>query len=224
MGRQREAAQTQLLERGRIAFFYRPRVEEQHPEELDDVQRILMLLEPDHRSRFRLIAIGRKRLHDARRPDRFWGFVDAVLDHPYDMEAVLAAQTYGTKTRGIRHLPAARPAGSGTYALEHHDDHTHLSWTVDDPATDDPVAAALDIEPAADYIVTIANPDPTAWGLLEPPALQQELFDIIEVHTSVPTPFPPELQARFRGRRYAQLDEVEWLEHPGAELVFVGSE
>jgi len=48
------------------------------------------------------------------------------------------------------------------------------------------------------------------------------LFDELELHVTIPSPFPAQLQARFGGRRFVQLDSVEWLEHPGAEVVFVG--
>ena len=205
-----------LLEEGTISFHYRPRVEEQAPEELGDVQRLLAVLAPDDGSRFRLLAIGRKVLRE-----RFWGFVDAVLHDRRDMEALLAAQTYGTKTLGLRHLPAARPLGSGSYFLGRHDDHTHLDYTLRHVVQDDPVAREIALPPSASYIVTIANPDPGAWGLVEAPPLQQVLFGEEEVHITLPTPFPAPLQSQFRGRRYAQLDRAEWLDHPGAELVFI---
>jgi hypothetical protein len=214
-----EAAQT--LEQGAISFLYRPRVEEQHPDHLGDVQRMLLLLSPDGSPFQRLIAVGRKRLPPSARRDRFWGFVDLVLT-PYDMNAALDAQVYGTKTRGLRHLPAARPFGEGTYELELHNSHAHLRWRVDRLEPLDPIAAELEIEDEADYILTIANPDLAAWGLTEPPDLQTDLFDDLELHVPIPTPFPPALQQRFRNRRFAQLDTVEWLDHPGAELVFVG--
>jgi hypothetical protein len=217
-----ESRQVNVLEQGRITFLYRPRVETQVPDELADVQRILVVLEPDTGDRYRLIAMGRKRMPASGRHERFWGFVDAVLDHPQDMEAMLAAQTYGTKTRGVRHLPAARLAGDGTYALEAHDDHTHLAYALERVITDDPVVDELRLEPSASYIVAVANPDPAMWGLQQAPELQQELFDELEVHVDVPNPFPPALQSRFGNRRYAQLDAVEWLEHAGAELIFIG--
>ena len=71
--------------------------------------------------------------------------------------------------------------------------------------------------------LAIANPDPALWGLPEPPDLQSQLFDEVELHVPVPTPFPLALQRRFRNRKYAQLDTIEWLDHPGAELVFIGT-
>ncbi|HEX8173396.1 MAG TPA: hypothetical protein VF824_22870 [Thermoanaerobaculia bacterium] len=214
-----EAAIT--IESGAVTFFYRPRVEEQHPDELDDVQRLLILLTPAGSAFERLIAVGRKRLPRSSQRDRFWGYVDLVLTH-YDMHAALGAQVYGTKTRGLRHLPAARAFASGSYDIATHGTHSHLRWRVEHVADHDPIAAEVDVEDNADYIVTIANPDPAAWGMLEVPDLQTELFDDLEVHVSVPTPFPPALQQRFRDRRFLQLDTPEWLDHPGAELVFVG--
>ena len=210
------------LEHGSISFLYRPRVEEQHPDELDDVQRLLLLLSPHGHPFARLIAVGRKRIALSRHHERFWGYVDLVLTQ-YDMQAALGAQVYGTKTRGLRHLPAARTFAHGTYELAWHGAHAHLRWAVDHFAGSDPVAAQLVLESEADYIVTVANSDPVAWGLIEAPDLQGELFDELELHVTIPTPFPPALQARFRGRKYAQVDTPEWLDHPGAELVFVGA-
>lgn len=210
------------LERGSVSFLYRPRVEEQHPDELGDVQRLLILLSPAGAPFERLVAIGRKRPAASSSRDRFWGYVDLVLA-PYDMQMALGPQVYGTRTRGIRHLPAARHFASGTYEIALHDDHTHLHWRVDRAEAGDPIAEEIDLEADADYVVTVANPDPAAWGVRVSPDLQSELFDELEIHVTLPTPFPPGLQRRFRNRRFAQLDCPDWLDHPGAELVFVGT-
>jgi hypothetical protein len=220
MPRTAAAEAVEVIEQGSVTFFYRPRVEEWQADALDDVQRLILVLSPEGSAFARAIAVGRKRLPSSRR-DRFWGFVDLVLTH-YDMHAALGAQVYGTKTRGLRHLPAAKPFASGTYDIATHGAHSHLRWRIEQ-IEDDPIALELEVEGDADYIVTVANPDPTAWGLLQPPDLQSELFDDLELHVTIPTPFPPSLQQRFRNRRFTQLDSVEWLEHPGAELVFVGA-
>ena len=222
MGRSALAEATETLEHGSVVFLYRPRVEEQHADELADVQRLLIHLRPDRGAFERVIAVGRKRLARSARRERFWGFVDLVLT-PYDMQAALGAQVYNTRTKGLRHLPAAQPFAAGTYDLASHGDHSHLLWHVTESDANDPIAHQLTLEPSADYIVTVANPDPQAWGLVEPPDLQAQLFDDLELHVTVPHPFPPALQDRFGGRRYAQVDSPEWLDHPGAELVFVGT-
>ncbi|HYO79327.1 MAG TPA: hypothetical protein VE010_22875 [Thermoanaerobaculia bacterium] len=226
MSRTAAATAAETLEQGAVTFLYRPRVEEYHAEELEDVQRLLVLLSPDGGAYQRAIAVGRKRLPSSARRERFWGFVDLVLTD-YDMHAALAAQVYGTKTRGLRHLPAARPFAHGTYELVTHGPHAHLRWHVearaDGDGNEDPVASEIELEDDADYIVTVANPDPAAWGLLQTPDLQASLFDDLELHVTIPNAFPDHLQQRFRGRRFAQLDSTEWLDHPGAELVFVGA-
>jgi hypothetical protein len=212
----------QAIEEGTITFYYRPRVEEQQADELDDIQRLVIVFSPEGTAFERGIAIGRKRLPRSSRRDRFWGFVDLVLTR-YDMNAALGAQVYGTKTRGLRHLPAAKAFATGTYDITTHGSHAHLRWQLDTVDAEDPIARELDIEDEADYIVTIANPDPVAWGMLEMPNLQADLFDDLELHVTIPSPFPPALQQRFRNRRFVQLDTTEWLDHPGAEVVFVGA-
>ncbi|HEV7242262.1 MAG TPA: hypothetical protein VGQ36_23730 [Thermoanaerobaculia bacterium] len=211
MARTRVLEAVQTLEQGSITFLYRPRVEEQNPDELDDVQRLLILLAPDGSAFERLIAVGRKLLPRSARHDRFWGFVDLVLT-PDDMQSALGAQVYG-----LRHLLAARPFAEGTYEVETHGPHSHLRWSIERFEEEIP------IEHDADYILTIANPDPAQWGLVESPDLQSELFDDLEMHVPVPTPFPLALQQRFRNRKFTQLDTIEWLDHPGAELVFIGA-
>jgi hypothetical protein len=222
MARARAVEAEQILEQGAMTFLYRPRVEEHDPAGLEDVQRLLLLLAPEGSPYQRLIVIGRKAVPPSAQRDRFWGFVDLILTDD-DMNAALAAQVYGTRTRGLRHLPAARPLATGTYEIETHGSHSHLRWRIEDIAESEPVAYEVQIEPEADYIVTVANPDPMAWGLDEAPNLQAQLFDDLELHVPLPSPFPPSMQKMFRNRRFAQLDAVEWLDHPGAELVFLGS-
>jgi hypothetical protein len=219
MARRRE--EERELERGRASVLYRPRVETFAPEGIDDLQRLMIVLAPDGRRRRRVITVGRKRLPASGRHERFWGFVDLVLDSEADLKAALDAHTYATKTRGVRHLPAARPVARGTYKIAWHESHAHLKLSVTDIVSDDPVVDEIALESQMDYIVSVANPDPAAWGLEEQPPLQMDLFDEIEVHVTLPTPFPPRLQARFRDNRYAQLDTIEFLDHPGAELVFI---
>ena len=222
MGAKRIALMERKLEHGSIAFYYRPRVDEQAPEEIDEVQRLLILLAPANSSRERLIAIGRRRLPSSRLGARLWGYVDLVLDAS-DMQAALGAQVYSAKTEGVRHTTAAVELARGSYELVWHQEHSHLRWRVVEVATDDPIATQLTIEQDGDNILTVANPDPTAWGLDEPPRLQEELFEPLDIHVTIPTTFPAHLQERFGDRRYAEVDSVEWLDHPGAELIFIGA-
>ena len=201
--------QHEFLERGAILVLYRPRVEHEEVDSLHDVQRLLLALAPAGARHSRVIALGRKQLRN-----RFWGFVD-VVDDPQTVAATLGAHTYLTKTHGARHLPAARVASAGAYAITSHDGHTHLAFdTTPAPGRE------IDVADSGNFIVSVANPDPTAWGLAEFPPLQEELFPEYEVHVTIPTPFPSDIAHRFGNRRYLDLDP-ELLDFPGAELIFI---
>jgi hypothetical protein len=157
------------LERGEISMTVRPRGQ-------DGIERFVLTLAPEGKSRHRLIAIARKR------PDRFWGFVDRIVDAPH--------------------------SGDGEYELIWNDGLAHLRYVVD--------------RETAEYTVLVANPDPKAWGLHEAPPIQHDLFEKDEIHARVPAPLTPALQERFGGRRFVALDTTEFLDHPGAELIFSG--
>jgi len=205
MGRALEQ-QVEVLEEGNVSILYRPRVEHDEVESLADVQRLLILLSPSDRRHQRVIAAGRKRLRD-----RFWGFID-VVDDPLHIAATLDAHTYLTKTRGARYLPAARIAADGTYSLTAHEEHTHFEFTA---ALHE--EREIDVETSVDFVVRAANPDPAAWGLVEAPPLQEELFPEYEVHVEVPA---RRFADRFQGRRYIPL-ERDMLDMPGVELIFI---
>ena len=200
----------QVLEDGDIYFLYRPRVEEDHVDSLEEVQRLLVVLHPWHGRRFRLLIIGRKRLPDIGEHDRFWGFVDTVADRPEQLHEALEGRAYRTRTRGERVQQAARAAAEGAYVIARHDDHTHLAYQLELPHDPGPVQHELGIEPEASYIVTVKNPEassPPGVGL--PGAGKARL--------------PGRLQAIFRGRRFAPLDPPAFLDHPGTEVVLIGA-
>jgi hypothetical protein len=200
-----------VLERGAIAFFYRPRVERHAPRSEDDVQRFLVVLAPEGRSVFRLVQVGRKHLPaSGPRRERNWAFVAKVAADVADLELELRGFRYSTKTRGERDQPAARPAGEGRYAIVRHGEHAHLAYRLTLPAEPGPVQDELGIEARASYVVAVWNPEDRI------PSPQAGLD---EERTAF---FPDELQARFRGRRFAPL-EPGFLDREGAELVLVGA-
>lgn len=126
--------------------------------------------------------------------DRFWAFVHT---NP------------GERTELI---------GEGEYHLYEHDGHAHLAYELNHHV-DESLRRGVRLDRSGGFIVTVMNPDPSVWGDDQPP-IQEELFP--ELRDVAPhTPYPPELQARFEGRRYAKLDSVEFLDHPGAELVLI---
>jgi hypothetical protein len=202
-----------FLERGKIYFAYRPKVEAQAAHGFDDVQRFYVVLSPRGKASYRLIVIGQKKLPAVTGPgDRTaWGFVEAVSSRPEDVEDELDPKRYFTKTRGERERPAARPAGEGMYVIARHNNHTHLAYVLELPEKPGEVQRALNIGADGNYIVTVKNPQTPA-----PPGTGLD-------QGRRAARFPKDLQARFRRRRFIPLDPPDFLDHEGAEIVLVGA-
>ena len=201
--------QTEVLERGNIYFIYRPRVQEEHPEGVGDVERFYMALHPRGRKRYRLFVIGRKHVPDVEEHERSWAFVDTVTDDPKALEEGLREHTYSTKTRGERVQPAARPAGEGVYAIAAIEGQLHLVYALELPERSGDVQKELGIAPEASFAVSIKNPEkgsPAAAGLSEDREAD----------------YPGSQQRKFRDRRFDR-EHPELLDYEGAEIVLVGA-
>jgi hypothetical protein len=204
--------QVQTLEKGDVFFFYRPRVEEEAPSGQEDLQRLYLVLVPEQEDRVRLAIIGQKELPDPSKKGkaRYWGFIDMVRKSPGTIMEELGEETYQTKTRGERHLPAARPAGEGRYRILTHEDHTHLVYSLELPRKPSDVQEDLQIEDEASYIISIKNPDkgsPQNVGLSE-----ERKADL-----------PKKLMEVFGDRRFANADPPEFLDHEGVEFLLVAA-
>jgi hypothetical protein len=201
---------TTMLEQGEVYFFYRPRVGVEEVRGLDDVQRFLVVLEPDGGRRRRELVVGRKRLPDPRRHERAWALVAAIKDDPQELRDELGRRVYETRTRGVRVQPEARPAGEGRYAIVRHEDHTHLAYVLELPRRPGEAQELFNILPEASFIVAVRNPEaPAPAGSGLPDGRQPEL--------------PPELRERFGGRRFTALDPPAFLDHPRVQLVLIGA-
>lgn len=175
-------------------------------------QRLYLVLSPDGKRRYRLAVVGRKQLPDPAQKGRgrFWGYVDAVTDSPSKLADSLQEQTYQTKTRGERHLPAARPAGEGVYRIVKHGDHTHLVYVLELPEDLDEVQRELGIEEEAGYILSIKNPEQGG-------APQADLLADRQAE------YPKRLQRVFRDRRFTEADPPDFLDYEGAEFLLIAS-
>ncbi|KAJ7578168.1 hypothetical protein C8J56DRAFT_357569 [Mycena floridula] len=130
------------IERGHIYFFYRPKVQLEEVNSLDDVRNFQMILVPrppesvscmketdeitaapadEPKKRYRLIVVGKKRLPDPARvhgrKESAWATVTRVGDDLDELEKGLGEKTYETKTRGIRHEEPVRLVARGGYAI-----------------------------------------------------------------------------------------------------------
>lgn len=122
----------EVLERGDISFFFRPRVQPADaPAGLataPGVQSLFFVLSTPG-DRHRRVRVGRKRM-PAAAGERLWARVERVGSLQRVLADQLEAGEYRTKTRGDRYQPGARPIGQGCYAFARHDDHVHLVYRI----------------------------------------------------------------------------------------------
>jgi hypothetical protein len=127
----------EVLERGDISFFFRPRVQPADAPVTElGVQSFFIVLSAAS-GVHRRVRIGRKRM-PAASGERLWARVERVGSLQRVLADQLEAEEYRTKTRGDRYQPGARPIGQGCYAFARHDDHVHLVYRIDRPEDDVP--------------------------------------------------------------------------------------
>ncbi len=203
-------ASDNATERGDLFFFYRPDVDDESPKDLVDIRRLHLVLRPEAGDMIRLITIGRKTLpNSGPSGGNHWAFVDRIFQDPEQFKEALSGTTYETETSGERHLPEARPAGEGVYALVRHGRDSVLAYALELPEELGEVQEAFGIEREGRFIVSIKNPgieSPAGLGL--EPDQQGKL--------------PEDLQSQFGARRWHPADPPEMLNYPGIEMILIG--
>ncbi|GAA6034615.1 hypothetical protein JCM8097_005424 [Rhodosporidiobolus ruineniae] len=218
-----------VIERGHVYMLYRPKVETNDPESIDDVSKFHILLVPDGHTKksqklHRLLAIGKKHMPDAAFGGRpLWG---QVVNVGYDMKAFkegLGPSTYETKTRGTRHQFGARVAGSGAYVLHTTENppegssnagavyHTHLAYELAVPHEIGEVQEALGIHSDGVFTIQVKNPDSESTN----PVVGNQ-------PESKHPQFPPTLKHLFT-TKFIPANPPSLLDYPGAELLFIPS-
>ncbi|GAA5979066.1 hypothetical protein JCM11641_004962 [Rhodosporidiobolus odoratus] len=213
-----------VLEKGHVYFLFRPKVETDDPHSLDDVSKFHMLLVPDGGKLHRLVAIGKKHMPDADQGTRpMWG---QVVDIGKDLKALkssLGPSTYETKTRGTRHQPGARVAGSGAYVLHSTENppedsanasavyHTYLAYELAVPHEIGEAQEALHIHSEGSFTLQVKNPDSQSNNLVVPnqPEVKHPQF-------------PPGLKHYFT-TKYIPTNPPALLNYAGAELLLIPS-
>jgi hypothetical protein len=201
--RARPRSAADVLERGDIFFFYRPRIDETSPEDESDLERFFLILRPSGRSVYRLILLGRKHLPPTgnKGGERFWGLVDRIFREPEPLRRELKEKRYRTRKGEERIRPAARPAGEGVYAIARHGDHVHLAYALELPNRAGPVQKDLGIEDQASFILNVKNPD--VMDRPDRPGLPRDLQDL------------------FHGRKFLPADPAAFLDAEKTELLFI---
>ncbi len=215
----RSEGKSDILERGKIYFFYRPKVTKASAKEtgkaaahgMNDVERLYMVLRPQDKKKYRMLVVGAKKMPAIRDGgQKNWAFVDDVTSSPGKIKRDLQAEEYGTKTRGKRLRPQARPAGEGVYRIVRHGDHTHLAYALELPKGQGKVQKALNLKDQGSYIVSVKNPEK---GTSRARGLRKDQR----------AEFPKRLQGKFEGRRFYDMDPPDFLNYEGCEVLFIGA-
>lgn len=156
----------EVIESGDLFFFYRPKVGSDVVEDLDDIQRFYMVLNPDDNKKkkngkgmYRFFLLGRKKTSDviegqSHSNERNWALNTMITEDSKDIEReLLTPAEYSTETRGKRRLPAAVPAGEGKYSIVKHENHTELAYVLELPKTPGPTQKEFEIKKEASYIL-----------------------------------------------------------------------
>ncbi|KAL4444582.1 hypothetical protein ABPG77_002399 [Micractinium sp. CCAP 211/92] len=198
-----------IIEQGTIQFFYRPKVGKEEVDSLDDVQRFFMLLRPDAAGvKSRMCVLGKKRLPSARRHERFFCFVEATAEDPAELLEGLGPKSYETRTRGTRHLEAARAVGEGTYALVEHPDRVNLVYKLEVPTTPGEAQLEFTIGEAGSFICQVKNP---AGRGRDDPGLDQK------------AEYPLEKQEEFQHYSWIPPRDPQLFEYEHCEFLLIGA-
>jgi len=203
-----------MLEEGDIFFFYRPRVDTEQVRSREEVQRLYMVLAPERPKRkSRLFVLGRKKLPEITKETplserRNWALLVLVADKPEALRQELLAVEYPTETRGERQVGRATPIGEGKYQLLRHGDHTELAYALELPKEPGPVQEEFEVKAEASYVVAVKNPEVSIPGFPAP---------------KEPPDYPASLKGKFGSRRWIDLEDPAFLDHPHTQLLLVGA-
>lgn len=201
---------TNYVEKGEIYFFYRPKVNVETVQGIDDVQRLHVVLAPEHRQTVRLFLVGKKRLPEIikgkpKSTAREWMMND-LTGEPKDIGKALAPLEYETKTRGEQEQGEAVPAGEGRYAIFARDNSSRLAYRLTSPGKPGKAQRELGILPEGSYIISVRNP----------------AIDVPGFPHSKPD-FPKKLEEKFADKRWIDVDDPKLLDYEKAQLLLIGA-
>ncbi len=169
-GSREDSVPSSVLEKGVIYFFFRGRVDTDEPHGVQDIARSYLVLRPvpagaaldegaaDAADTCRVCAIPKKVLPQ-RGGDRWIGFVEkAGISLASLQETFLSGHEYSTKTRGLRHVPAATPVGEGVYAITSTGRESHLVYFLTIPEELGEAQKELGLKKKGSFIVSTRNP------------------------------------------------------------------
>ncbi|KAJ5372513.1 hypothetical protein N7517_004519 [Penicillium concentricum] len=209
-----------ILEKGFIYFFFRPRVNVDDPQSIGDVARSFFVLRPtvlgaefdkgqgpvDKDASCRLMILPKKKFPTSPK-ERDMGFVEKAGQSMQSLhEKFIAGTTYQTATRGERHTEDARPYAEGVYAITSTPRASHLAYILTIPAEVGDLQEDFGLQGRGSWIVQSKNPKfagPPIGRLPKEPE------------------FPPSVLEKFGDLRWAPL-QPEFLDYPNSQFLIIG--
>ncbi|KAJ5192556.1 hypothetical protein N7449_008698 [Penicillium cf. viridicatum] len=209
-----------ILEKGFIYFFFRPRVNIEDPQSMGDVARSFFVLRPtvlgakfdegqgpvDKDASCRLMILPKKKFPTSAK-ERDMGFVEKAGQSMQALhEKFIAGKTYQTSTRGERHTEEARPYAEGVYAITSTQRASHLAYILTIPAELGDVQEDFGLQPRGSWIVQSKSPKyagPPVGQLPKDPEYPQSVLD------------------KFEDLRWVPL-QPEFLDYPNAQFLMIG--
>lgn len=167
-----EIVSSNILEKGLIYFFFRPRVNIEDPHGVNDVSRSFFVLRPtplgaeldesqglvDKDARCRLMMLPKKKFPTSGK-ERDMGFVEKSGQTMQDLQAnFVAGRSYETSTRGERHVEEARPYAEGVYAITSTRRASHLAYVLTIPSELGEIQESFGLQERGSWIVQSKNP------------------------------------------------------------------
>jgi hypothetical protein len=229
---------SKTLEKGHICFLYRPKVNVEESKNVDEVQRMYIVLLPQlvrHSlkeepvksysklsiedkldsekssiGKARVIVLGKKKMPEVEIHSKYWGYVDNAFNDLSQLKEFVSGRTYQTATKGQRSYKDCRIFGRGVYNIVEDHGHTHLAYVLEIPEELTEIQKEFNVNHEGNYIISIKNPDitnPSYTGLSE----------------NEKVTYPDHLMQKFQKKRFIPLETTEFLDHNGAELLFIGA-
>ncbi|GKZ23086.1 hypothetical protein AbraCBS73388_009431 [Aspergillus brasiliensis] len=215
-----EKVASNVLEKGIVYFFYRPRVNVIDPQSVSDVARSFLVLRPtpigatlnqqqgsvEPGAKCRLLMLPKKKFPTSAR-ERDMGFVEKAGQSMKSLqESFIAGDTYETSTRGERTVPEARPFAEGVYAITSTTRASHLAYVLTIPETIGSIQEDFGLHSRGSWIVQSKNPKYPG------PSYAQIQKD---------PEYPESVREKFGDYRWVPL-QPEFIDYPNAQFLMIG--
>ncbi|GIJ87526.1 hypothetical protein Asppvi_006434 [Aspergillus pseudoviridinutans] len=209
-----------ILEKGIIYFFFRPRVNVEDPHSVKDVARSFFVLRPtplgavlDAKqgtvaadARCRLMILPKKKFPTSGR-ERDMGFVEKAGISMKDLhDSFMVGEKYETSTRGERAVQEARPYAEGVYAITSGKRASHLAYILTIPQELGSIQEDFGLHSQGSWILQSKNPKYPGPSFAQLPKDPE---------------YPESVRQKFGDYRWVPL-EPEFIDYPNAQFLMIG--